>query len=453
VSGPAPARRAAWHALLGLRADDRPPDGPLSLSLGTERLEERDRRLAMELVAGTLKRRLSLDTVLASFSSVPLARVAPGVLEALRLGAFQLLYLERVPAHAAVGDSVALVASEGRKTRGFVNAVLRAVAREGRERLDAAAGGDGPQSLAVRWSCPVWMVSLLVEDLGREAAEALLAAADRTPERCLRVNRLRADLRTAEAALAAAGFSVAGVSGLPDALLYDGPPLEASPAFAAGLVTAQSRGSQLAGIVAAGALAAPDALLDLCAAPGTKTAQLAAAHPRARLVAVDVDEARAAGLRANLTRLGADRVEIVTADAGDLSPSFAGAFDTVLVDAPCTGLGTLGTRADLRWRRRAGDVARLAGEQRRLLAAGARCVRPGGALTYAVCTVTQAETLAVVDGLLAGGGWALDDLGAAFPEARHPANGACLLALPPSWGSTGFFVARLRRGPVVAATR
>jgi 16S rRNA (cytosine967-C5)-methyltransferase len=186
-------------------------------------------------------------------------------------------------------------------------------------------------------------------------------------------------------------------------------------------------------------------LLDLCAAPGMKTAQLAGAHPGARVVAVEVDAARAAALRANLTRLGASAVEVLEADAEALPDSFDGAFDAVLVDAPCSGLGTLASRADLRWRRREVDVARLAAGQRRLLAAGARCVRPGGCLTYAVCTVTRAETLQVVDSLLGEGGWALDDLGAAYPGASHPANGACLLTLPPFWGSTGFFIARLRR--------
>ncbi len=445
MSGPAPARRAAWRALVRLSTERTRLDDSRAALPELDGLEERDRRLATELVTGTVKRRLSIDTVLSSLATMPLSRIEPDVLEALRVSAYQLLFLDRVPAHAAVDDGVMLIDGYGRRTRGFVNAVLRAVAREGRERLDAQSSGGDLEARAVRWSCPPWLVACLEEDLGPASAAALLSAANEAPERCLRVNPLRGDTGNAVAALEAAGFSVEGVPGLPEALLYAGPPLESSTPFADGVVTAQSRASQLAGLVAAGGGEAPQAILDLCAAPGTKTAQLAAAHPRARLVAGDVDARRTAAMRVNLRRLGVESVEVVESDAASLLPAHEAAFDTVLVDAPCTGFGTLGTRPDVRWRRRHADVARMATEQRRLLGIGARCVRPGGALTYAVCTLTRAETDDVVRSLLEAGGWALDDLGAEYPGAAHPANGAFLLALPPEWGSTGFFVARLRR--------
>ena len=445
MSPAAPARLAAWRALVRLRAGRGKLDDSRAALPELDGLEDRDRRLATEIVTGTVKRRLSIDTVLASLVIMPLSRIEPEVHEALRMSAFQLLFLERVPAHAAVDDGVALVAAHSRRTRGFVNAVLRAVSREGHMRLTTFVSGDSLQARSVRWSCPQWMVSLLERDLGRPAAAALFATANEAPERCLRVNTLRVDVASARVALAEAGFETEGAPDLPEALLYEGPPIESSPPFAAGLVTPQSRGSQLAGLVAAGSGTTAGAVLDLCAAPGTKTSQLVAAHPGARVLAVDVDPRRATMLRANLQRLGATAVEVLEAEAADLLPSCGKAFDAVLVDAPCSGLGTLGSRADLRWRRRESDVERLADEQRRLLALGARCVRPGGLLTYAVCTVTRAETDGVVDSLLKSGGWTVDDLSAEFPDAAHPANGAYLLALPPTWGSTGFFIARLRR--------
>lgn len=445
MSGPAPARLAAWHALVRLHAGRDKLDDSLAALPELDALDERDRRLANELVVGSVKRRLTIDTVLAAVSSVPPARMESDVHEALRVSVYQLLYLDRVPAHAVVDDGVALVAAHGRRTRGFANAVLRAVARDGRRLAGEMSAGDDLRSRSLRWSCPEWIVGLLTEDLGREAAERLLAAANEPPERCLRVNAPRGDAAATRAAIAAAGLNVEPVTGLPEAFLYDGGPLEATVPFAQGLVTAQSRGSQLAGLVAAGPGSVCRAVLDLCAAPGTKTVQLAGAHRGARLVAVEVDPGRAAVLRDNLGRLGATAVDVLEADATDLPESFSEAFDVVLVDAPCSGLGTLASRPDLRWRRRRSDVARLAADQRRLLAAGARCVRPGGHLTYAVCTVTRVETLGVLDSLLRTGGWLLDDLGAAYPGAGHPANGACLLTLPPAWGSTGFFIARLRR--------
>ena len=289
-------------------------------------------------------------------------------------------------------------------------------------------------------------MKLLREELGDAPARRLLEAANAAPERCLRANRLRGGLPAAREALRVEGFSSRGVDGLPDALLYDGPPLERSGAFRDGLVTAQSRGSQIAAIVAAGGVTGPDAaVLDLCAAPGAKTSQLAALLPGAALTAVEVDEERADDLRRNLARLGADHVDVVRADALDPHPEWEATFDAVLLDAPCSGLGTLASRADLRWRRHLNDVPRLAQLQARLLARAAAAVKPGGALTYAVCTLTRAETLGVVEPLLGGGGWTADDLGAAWPGLAHPAAGGFLLVLPPDGGSSGFFVARLRR--------
>jgi 16S rRNA (cytosine967-C5)-methyltransferase len=162
-------------------------------------------------------------------------------------------------------------------------------------------------------------------------------------------------------ALATEGFTTRGVEGLPDGLLYEGPPLERSRAFREGLVTAQSRGSQIAGIVAAGGVSGPGAaVLDLCAAPGAKTSQLAALLPGATITAVEVDEDRADDLRRNLARLGAEAVGVVRADALEPHPEWEGTFDAVLLDAPCSGLGTLASRADLRWRRHLDDVPRLA---------------------------------------------------------------------------------------------
>jgi 16S rRNA (cytosine967-C5)-methyltransferase len=440
-----PARAAAWKALLRLRAaGDRFDDSVASLP-ELDSLADRDRALANELVVGTVKRRASLDAVLAVFASAPLARTDGRVLEALRLAAFQLLFLDRVPAYAVVDDAVAQVKSQGRRTQGFVNAVLRQVATEGRARLDALSEGDGARAWSVRFSCPEWLVRLLRRELGDEAAARFLAAAAEPPERCLRVNALRGGQAATRQALSAAGYSTGGVPGLPDALLYDGPSLERSAPFREGLVTPQSRGSQVAGLVAASAVPAGAAVLDLCAAPGTKTAQLAAALPHARLTAVDVDEVRLERMRANLERLGVVNVTVTAGDALELPESFGEAFDAVLLDAPCSGLGTLASRADLRWRRREADVARLAQLQRRLIRRAAACVRPGGLLTYAVCTLPRAETVQVVDTLLAEGGWTLDDLGAGWPALRHPEAGGCLLALPPDHGSSGFFVARLRR--------
>ena len=441
-----PARAAAFGVLCRLRRSGARLDDTATSLPELSALSAADRGLANELVNGTVKRRASLDAVLGSYTKAPLERADPDVVDALRLAAFQLLFLDRVPAYAAVDDAVTLATARVARSRGFVNAVLRRVAAEGRDKLAELGAGDDDRAWAVRLSYPRWVVRLLRDELGDGRAARVLVAANEAPERCLRANGLRGGRAAAADVLAAEGYHTAGTAGLPDALLYDGPPLERSRAFAGGFVTPQSRGSQIAGVVAAGSVAAPGAhLLDVCAAPGAKTSQLAALLPGARLTAVEVDEARAAGLKANLARLGADAVDVVCADALELPASWDGTFDAVLLDAPCSGLGTLASRADLRWRRRAADVARLAGVQSALLARAAALVRPGGALIYAVSTVTRAETLDVVEPLLASGGWAADDLGSVWPGLAHPKAGGFLLVLPPDMGSTGFFIARLRR--------
>jgi 16S rRNA (cytosine967-C5)-methyltransferase len=440
-----PARAAAWQALLRVRSGGGRFDDSRAAFPELEGLSDRDRALANELVVGTVKRRGSLDAVLGAFTKAPITDTNAEVLEALRLAAFQLLFLDRVPAYAVVDDAVAMVARKGKRTQGFVNAVLRKVAGDGRESFATLADGDGARAWAVRHSCPVWLVKLLRRELGDETAERFLMAADAPPERCLRVNTLKADVPAARTALAAAGLATTGVPGLPAALVYDGPALERSAPFREGLVTPQSQGSQVAGVVAVASSGPGARVLDLCAAPGTKTAQLAAAAPGARITAVDADELRLEAMRQNLERLGAGGVETVQGDVLELPSDFDEAFDAVLLDAPCSGLGTLASRADLRWRRREADIARLAQLQRRLIRRAARCVRPGGVLTYAVCTLPHDETLGVVETLLTEGGWRVDDLGASWPGMAHPAAGGYLLVLPPAHGASGFFVARLRR--------
>ena len=466
----APARGAALNVLLGEARNRAPFDVTSATAAEFGPLAARDRALAYELVMGTIKRRNSLDRVIAAFSDAVPSRLPADVREALRLAAFQLLYLDRVPAHAAVFDAVEQAKGHGRRTAAFVNAVLRKVAGDGRAELSRLTAAETTEALALRHSHPEWLVALWVAELGRETAAALMAADNRPAQRCVRVNRLRATPAQARASLAGDGIAARAAGDArgevspdtPDALLLEGPPLETSSAFGEGLVTPQSRGSQLAAAIAAGALeqaAGRGRAADLCAAPGGKTSQLAALLAGWRLLAVDDEPGRVAALRANLARLGAIDVEVVERDVLAMGDDAAQQkrYDVVLLDAPCSGLGTLASRPDVRWRRRPGDVGRLAVLQGRLLTAAAALVAPGGALTYSVCTLTRAETLEVVERFLArdpgGGGpgsgrpaaWALDDLGAAYPALRHPGNAAFVQTLPSRDDTTGFFIARLRR--------
>jgi 16S rRNA (cytosine967-C5)-methyltransferase len=439
-----PARAAAHAALLRVRAASGHLEPAADGLPELEGLRARDRALAYELVTGVIKRRNTLDAVLDRFSRGPLKRSAPAVIEALRLGAFQMLFLDRVPAHAAVGESVELVTAQGKGPRGYVNALLRRVAASGTAVLAELSAGDSTAALALRFSHPEWVVKLFVEELGRDEAIQLLTVDNLPGERCLRVNPDH-DQTEIVARLSADGIIARPAPLVGGALLYEGAPLHSSAAFAQGWVSPQSQGSQLVGRVALGRAFSATAVADLCAAPGAKTAQIALALPQARVLALDSDPRRIGALRANLARQHVANVDVALGDALQPLPGGDRLFDSVLVDAPCTGFGTLASRPDLRWRRKPADVARLATLQAALLRRAASLVAPGGVVTYAVCTITRAETLEVLDRVLSGGGWQLDDLGREFAAVQDRRQGACLLTLPSHHGTSGFFIARLRR--------
>jgi 16S rRNA (cytosine967-C5)-methyltransferase len=445
-----PARRAALAALLQIEKGSH-FEAAVRQETATARLDARDAHLAWELVAGVTRRRATIDALLSEYSSHPLDRADRRARCALRLGAYQLLYLDRVPAHAAVAESVGLVTPLGPKTAGFVNAVLRRVADDGPARLEGLTAGDDERSLAVRHSCPDWLVARWVREWGRERAGSLLAATIRPPEHCLRVNRLVAGTAEAGRALADEGVETVRPDArlwsatLSDALIYSGAPIEQTRAFREGIVSPQSRAAQLVGVLAARGAPGATRAADLCAAPGLKTAHLAALLPGCSILAVEVAETRALDARSTLTRLRVDRAEVLVADATALPDALDGSLDLVLLDAPCTGLGILSERPDLRWRRRPRDVARMAASQTKLADRAARLLRPGGALLYSVCTLTQEETVGVVGPLASSQGLEFDDLGADFPALRHPGFGPALLTLPDRDGTSGFFIARLRR--------
>ena len=309
--------------------------------------------------------------------------------DALRLAAFQLLFLDRVPAYAVGRRRRHAATRTSRRAGGFVNAVLRRVATDGRARLAELGEGDAARA---------WSVGALVPAVAGEAAA-------RGPRRRGRRGACwRPPTPLPSAACAPTGCAAdcpaarrgAGRRGVHDArrrracrtaLLYDGPPLERSGAFRDGLVTPQSRGSQVAGMVAAGGVTGPARPSSTSAPrPAPRRASSRRCCPGAASRPSRWTRRARTSCARNLARLGADGVDVVRADALEPPPEWDGAFDAVLLDAPCSGLGTLASRADLRWRRHASDVPRLAQLQARLLARAAAAVRPGGALTYAVCT-------------------------------------------------------------------
>lgn len=366
-----------------------------------ERLDERDRAFAMQLAYGTVQRVRTLDHAIDTLGRRPVRKLDPPVRAALRTGAYQLAYMDGVPAHAAVHETVELVRRAGlERAVAFTNAVMRRLA-EGLPDLLGRLHEETPAAAALLHSYPDWVAETWWRELGADDARALMRAQNEPPETAV---------RTPE------GPKV--VDAIPSGWLESG------------YAWPQSRGSQLAG-AAVGARPG-ERILDLCAAPGGKATQLAEAG--AEVVAVEKHEGRARELEENARRLGAERLTVVNADALDLPEGLDG-FDRALVDAPCSGLGVLNSRPDLRWRAEPLPDLQLA-----LLRAAAERVRPGGTISYSVCTVNAAENEDVVDAL----GLPVESLNGFGEDVRHPRRPEFLLTLPHVHGTSGFFIARLR---------
>jgi 16S rRNA (cytosine967-C5)-methyltransferase len=434
-NGVSPARACAYAVVR--RVFERDAYADRALAAEAKGLAPRDRSLAMSLAYGTVQRRATLDHVASRFCTRPLVSLEPGVLAALELGLLQLLYLDGIADHAAVHESVELAKRASRGGAGLVNAVLRRAAREGPALLDSLTD-EVPAAAAVKHSVPLWLAELWWAQLGAERARALLAQINEPAESAVRVNTL---VSTPEDVISELPVTAATVPDLDEALVLEGPfDIQGSELFRRGAIMAQARGSMLA----AQALApSPGArVLDLCAAPGAKASQLGALiENRGELVAVERHPGRAQALRNTLARMRVSCAQVQTTDAATFTDERG--YDAVLVDPPCSGLGTLQSRPDLRWRTSPERIAALSVLQTRILRAAAEATVPGGALVYSVCTISRAEGSSVVETLLRErDDFVVEDVGSMLAEA---AQGPFLQTLPDRDRTDGFFIARLRK--------
>jgi 16S rRNA (cytosine967-C5)-methyltransferase len=424
---PTDARRCAFVVVRRVFEQGAYADRAFRAEADRAALEGRDRAFAMSLAYGVVQRRGTLDHVIATLSDRPLERIEPGLLAALRVGVHQLLFMDGVADHAAVTESVDLARSTGSRGHGFVNALLRRATREGRGIL-AALGESTPQEAAIRHSHPGWIAEMWWRDLGATEAVALMRADNEPPESAARVNTLRA---SREEVLGELDVPARPAEDLPEGIVLEAPyDLHRSRAFEQGALMPQSRASML---VARAVDPAPgERVLDLCAAPGAKTTHLAALMgDEGEIVAVEADPRRAEELRANAARLGARSVRVVVGDAAEAS--FGDGYDRVLVDPPCSDLGTLQSRPDARWRKTPAQVRELSALQLRILDAGAAALRPGGRLVYSTCTISAPENARQIEGFL----------------ERRPdfvaKVGRFVQTLPHRDGTDGFFIASLER--------
>lgn len=416
----------------------------------------RDRAQAQRLAYGSVQRRGTSDVAIERLAGRSTRLLDPPVLAALRLGLYELLFADATPDHAAVDQAVELVKGAGAAhASGLVNAVLRRAARE-RAQLTAALLEDNstPAAAAVADSAPQWLAEMWWRELGPEAARGTLAACNQRVEVAMRVNPLRAEreamlarLREAgvEARLPEAEWPLAA----PEMIVIEGRTGEAVPdAVAAGELTPQSRGS--AAVVEVLDPQEGDHVLDLCAGPGIKTGQIAERMgDRGEVISVEVEPPRAEEVAEQARRLGLRGVSVIEADGR--GGGFGPGFDRVLLDAPCSDLGTLASRPDARWRKSPKSIQRLTEIQDELLGSAASVLRPGGTLVYSTCTISRRENEDRIATLLRASeaGEAppleLDDLGSRTPGLASPAEPRCLQLRPDRDRTTGFFIARLTR--------
>lgn len=418
-------RTAAWRVLHDLRRGI-PFDVALQRAIAI--LPEPDRSLAHEISAGVLRHRSAIDAALAPHVDRGLDGIREDLLDILRLGGYQLLYLDRVPRHAAVDTAVALGRRiAGARVGGFINAVLRKI-----ERTEAAAQPPEPDGLAATYSHPAWLVERWRARFGGSETERLLQWNNARPPLVIQPARWEAD--ALKAAFAQQGIEWEEAPFGAGFVIRNKRPQEL-PGFAVGSCYVQDPAQALAVRYFA---AEPGAIFDACAAPGGKAMALSR---RGFVAAGDLRLARARRLKENLLRAAPGPAEPVVADA--MHPPIRAGVD-VLLDAPCLGTGTFARHPDARWRVTPEALSGLAAQGRRLLGALADVVRPGGLLFFATCSLEPEENEVQIDGFLAEDRRFRREPSAALPGGTLTPAGDLML-LPQVHGTDGAYAARLRR--------
>ncbi len=422
------ARAIAVETVRRVTDEDAYSTRVLPALLERSRLDARDRALATELALGTLRHIPGLDRAIGLRASRTVARMSPGARAALRLGAYQLLFM-RIPSHAAVSASVDLATP---RERGFVNAILRRIAED----PPTAPTGGTDDDVFARTGMSPWAVRELRLLLGDDEAEVAAEAFGERGLLCLRTNTCRTSVEAFVRSLRASGHSPHPARLHPDCVLLDGGDPARLRGFAQGWFAVQDQASAF--VVEALDPQPGDRVLDVCAAPGGKAAHMACmVGESGTVVAADVRPERAALVKSTADRLG---VALLIVVQDGTRPAVDGSFDRVLVDAPCSGIGSARRRPELLWRPRRGDLSTLARLQAAIASAAADRLRPGGRLVYSVCTFPRAETDAVCDALVRHRP-ELEPVQIDGPDGTS----ARIRLWPHRHGSDGMFVAAFRR--------
>lgn len=440
-------RQAACSVLLRIKKTGSHADRLMDSELDADRLSGPDRGLFTELVLGVLRRQGTLDHILSQLLDQPISKLEPQVLTLLRLGLYQLVYLDRIPESAAVNESVNLAKQTIPRAAGLVNAVLRNYLRRKDTITFPELAANPVAAIATRHSHPEWLVRQWLDQLGPADAEQLAQASSRQPPLTLRVNSLRTTRDELLGRFSENNISASPCQHSPLGIQVAGRhPVTGLPGFREGLFVVQDEASQMVSF-----LLAPlpgERVLDACAAPGGKATHLAQLMDnQGELLAMDIAGSKLPLIQETAQRLGIGIINTRVADLLQAGAFPANAFDRVLLDAPCTGLGVIRRNPEAKWRITPADVTRLAIGQKAMLKNAAKLLRPSGTLVYSTCSTTLEENeLVVQDFLSHHPDFVLEKLDELFPEYQDLFTPEGMFrAWPHHHGMDGFFAARMRK--------
>ena len=417
------ARKAAFEILQKVFEDKAYSNIAVNAYFNRRPADDRDKALAVNIVYGVLTNLFYLDYQIKSYSNIPLKKISPSVLNILRISLYQIRFLSRVPDSAAVNEGVKLTKKVSYKSSGFVNAVLRASVRGG-EKLPPKY--NRLEYLSVLYSYPEWMIELWDRDLGCAECEKLLEAGNIIPPVTVRTNELKITPEKLAEMLGAEECEPRGAL-----RLQKSGNIEQMPQFREGLFTVQDAAAQMA--VLELDPQEGEEILDMCAAPGGKTTHISERmKDTGQVIAWDKYSQKIALIEENAARLGITNIRAFEYDATVPNSELSQKFDRVLLDAPCSGLGIIRKKPDIKWLRKKEDIAPILSEQKALLDAASMYVKKGGVLLYSTCTVNRAENEDMIDGFV----------------SSHPEFAKCeeFINLYPHKNNTdGFFICKLRR--------
>lgn len=433
----ADSRETALKVLYRIEYEDAYSNLALKEQLAKSSLDARDRAFVSALVYGVVQRKYTIEYLISSFSKIKPKKISKYILLILKIGIYQLLYMDKVPDSAAVNESVKLARRYGHaSSAGFVNGILRSIERE-KENLPEPK--DESERIAMHYSFPLQMAKRWIELFGKDFACDLMQAMNTPPQMCLRVNELKAESDEILASLPEAHTG----KYLSCAVYCGGFDLAKSKEYKNGAVTAQDEAAMLASYVLAPK--AGETVIDMCAAPGGKTTHLAQIMKnQGKIFAFDIHEHKTELIKENATRMGADIIVAEQKDALVFDEKYKGTADKVLADVPCSGLGIIRRKPDIKWKKE--NIDGLCEIQYRILENAARYLKDGGELVYSTCTLERNENEAVVERFLKEHkNFAAADINECLPSGLKKGKNGCITLYPNVDGTDGFFIAKLKK--------